>query len=143
MEYPPYNYGPYEAQAEDQRVDASVLLKRGNKITKRSRGWVGLGKNRKVGEEKEGKNQVWEEMEECRELKRGPRRRGGRRDPHLARVPSMLWSVRCGRAAIHFPLSPGWAFLCPLFGGGGGQGAALPGSPGATLLKLWGYRREG
>ena len=49
---------------EDQRVDASVLLKRGNKITKRSRGWVGLGKNRKVGEEKEGKNQVWEEMEE-------------------------------------------------------------------------------
>jgi hypothetical protein len=49
---------------EDQRVDASVLLRRGNKRIKRSRGWEGLGKKRRGGGEKEGKNQVWEEMEE-------------------------------------------------------------------------------
>ena len=32
---------------EDQRVDASVLLRRGNKIIKESRGWEGLGRQRK------------------------------------------------------------------------------------------------
>ena len=31
---------------EDQRVDASVLLIRGNKIIKGSRGWEGLGRKR-------------------------------------------------------------------------------------------------
>ena len=31
---------------EDQRVDASVLLRRGNKIIKGSRGWEGLGRKR-------------------------------------------------------------------------------------------------
>ena len=49
---------------EDQRVDASVLLRRGNKIIKGSRGWEGLGRKRRGGGEKEGQNQVWEEMEE-------------------------------------------------------------------------------
>ena len=49
---------------EDQRVDASVLLRRGNKIIKGSRGWEGLGRKRRGGREKEVKNQVWEEMEE-------------------------------------------------------------------------------
>ena len=49
---------------EDQRVDASVLLRRGNKIIKGSRGWEGLGRKRRGGGGKEGKNQVWEEMEE-------------------------------------------------------------------------------
>ena len=49
---------------EDQRVDASVLLRRGNKIIKGSRGWEGLGRKRRGGGEKEEKNQVWEEMEE-------------------------------------------------------------------------------
>ena len=49
---------------EDQRVDASVLLRRGNKIIKGSRGWEGLGRKRGVEGEKEGQNQVWEEMEE-------------------------------------------------------------------------------
>jgi hypothetical protein len=29
---------------EDQRVDASVLLRRGNNIIKRSKGWEGLGR---------------------------------------------------------------------------------------------------
>jgi hypothetical protein len=37
---------------EEQRVDASVLLRRGNKIIK-GRGWEGLGKKR--GEGREGK----------------------------------------------------------------------------------------
>ena len=32
---------------EDQRVDASVLLRRGNKIIKGSRGWEGLGRKRR------------------------------------------------------------------------------------------------
>ena len=49
---------------EDQRVDASVLLRRGNKIIKGSRGWERFGRKRTWGGEKEGKNQVWEEMEE-------------------------------------------------------------------------------
>jgi hypothetical protein len=31
---------------EDRRVDASVLLRRGNKIIKGSRGWEGLGRKR-------------------------------------------------------------------------------------------------
>jgi hypothetical protein len=43
---------------EEQRVDASVLLRRGNNMIKGRRGWGDLG-----GREKEGKNQVWEEME--------------------------------------------------------------------------------
>ena len=49
---------------EDQRVNASVLLRRGNKIIKGSRGWEGLGRKRRGGREKEVKNQVWKEMEE-------------------------------------------------------------------------------
>ena len=32
---------------EDQRVDASVLLRRGNKIIKGSRGWEGLWRKRR------------------------------------------------------------------------------------------------
>jgi hypothetical protein len=49
---------------ENQRVDALVLLRRGNKIIKGSRGWERLGRKRRGGGEKEGKNQVWEEMDE-------------------------------------------------------------------------------
>ena len=49
---------------KEHRVDASVLLRRGNKIIKGSRGWEGLGRKRRGGGEKRGKNQVWEEMEE-------------------------------------------------------------------------------
>ena len=37
---------------EDQRVDASVLLRRGNKIIKGSRGWEGLWRKRREGGEK-------------------------------------------------------------------------------------------
>jgi hypothetical protein len=48
---------------EDHRVDSSVLLRRGNKIIKGSRGWEGLGRKRRVGGEKR-KKQVWEEMGE-------------------------------------------------------------------------------
>ena len=39
---------------EDQRVDASVLLRRGNKIIKGSRGWDGLGRVRGGEGGKEG-----------------------------------------------------------------------------------------
>ena len=49
---------------EDQRVDASVLLRKVNKIIKRSRGGEGLWRKRRGRGEKEGKIQVWEEMEE-------------------------------------------------------------------------------
>ena len=34
---------------EDQRVDVSVLLRRGDKIIKGSRGWEGLGSKRGGG----------------------------------------------------------------------------------------------
>jgi hypothetical protein len=43
---------------EDQRVDASVLLRRGNKIIKGSRGREGLGRKSEGRGEKEGQNQV-------------------------------------------------------------------------------------
>ena len=66
---------------------------------------------------------------------------------HPTRVFPILWSVRHGRAAIHFPLSPGWAFKPLTHSSGGGQGATLSGNPEATLLKplgLWerGMRKE-
>jgi hypothetical protein len=58
----------------------------------------------------------------CWELKKGgPWGRGGREgaqempwgreNPRPSRVLPILWSAERGRAAIHFPLSPGWAFL--------------------------------
>ena len=40
---------------EDQKVDVSVLLRRGNKIIKRSRGWEGLGRKRRGGGKKRGR----------------------------------------------------------------------------------------
>ena len=56
-------HGPHEAQKEGRpRVDVSVLLRRRNKIIKGSRGWEELGRKRGGGGEKEGQNQVWEEM---------------------------------------------------------------------------------
>jgi hypothetical protein len=43
-----------KVKKEDTSVDASVLLRRGNKITARDRGWEGLGRKREEGEEKGG-----------------------------------------------------------------------------------------
>jgi hypothetical protein len=43
---------------EDQIMDASVLLRRGNKIIKGRRVWEGLGRNRIGGEEQKGKKQI-------------------------------------------------------------------------------------
>jgi hypothetical protein len=40
---------PHEAQEENQGVDASVLLRRENKVIKGSRGWKGFGRKR-IGE---------------------------------------------------------------------------------------------
>ena len=83
----------------------------------------------------------------CWELKGGPgeERKGGK--AHTLLEFHLCSGQRCGRAAIHFPLSPGWAFKPLTHSSGGGQGAALPGSPRATLLKppgLWerGKREE-
>jgi hypothetical protein len=67
--------------------------------------------------------------------KKGPWGRGGGQDPHPTRVLPIHWSVRHVRAAIHFPLSPGWVFKALTPSSGGGQGAALLGNPGNTLLK--------
>jgi hypothetical protein len=41
---------------EDQRVDASVLLRWGDKIIKGSRGWEGLGRKRRGVQEKRGED---------------------------------------------------------------------------------------
>ena len=49
---------------EDQRVVASVLFRSKNNIIKGSRGWEGFGGKRGWGGEKEGQNQVWEEIVE-------------------------------------------------------------------------------
>ena len=49
---------------ENQRVDASVLLRKRNNIIKRSRVCDRLWGKRRGERRKEGKNQVWEEMEE-------------------------------------------------------------------------------
>jgi hypothetical protein len=47
---------------EDQSVDASVLLRRGNKVITGGRGWEGLGRKRRGEGRKGGQDQVWEEM---------------------------------------------------------------------------------
>jgi hypothetical protein len=73
--------------------------------------------------------------------KKRPRGRGGRKDPCPARVPPMLWSGRCGRAARQFPLIPGWASKPMTHSSGGGHGAAQPESLG-LLSKALGMREE-
>jgi hypothetical protein len=55
---------PHEPQEEDQKVDTSALLRRGNNIIKGSRGWAAFGRKREGRGEKEGQNQVRKEMEE-------------------------------------------------------------------------------
>jgi hypothetical protein len=59
----------------------------------------------------------------------------------------MLWTGECGRAARCFPLSPGWASkpLTHSTEGGGEQGEAQPGGPGATPYSpgVKGERDEG
>jgi hypothetical protein len=45
---------------EDQRVDVSVLFRRGNNIIKGSRGWEGLGR-KPGGGGKKGTEEIWEE----------------------------------------------------------------------------------
>ena len=52
---------------EDQRVDASVLLRRGNKIIKGSRGWEGLGRKRGEGGEKRGRIRYGRRWRRCTE----------------------------------------------------------------------------
>jgi len=47
-----------KSKKEDQSVDASVLLKRDNKIVKQGRVWEGLRR----GSGKVGQDQVWEAM---------------------------------------------------------------------------------
>jgi hypothetical protein len=77
--------------------------------------------------------------------KRGAQGKRGEENPHPARVLPILWSVRHWRAANYLLLIPGWAFKPLTCSSGGGQGAALSGNPGATLLKgLWerGMREE-
>jgi hypothetical protein len=50
---------------EDQSVDVSVLLRKGDKIIKGGIGWEGLGRKRGGGEEKKrGPDQIWEETGE-------------------------------------------------------------------------------
>ena len=83
----------------------------------------------------------------CGNLK-GARGRGEREDiPCPARVPPMLWAVRCGKAARRFPLGPGWASkpLTPLDRGGGTRGSPRNQGPqGDTLsLEVTGKRAEG
>ena len=53
-----------QKKKKDQRVGVSVLLRRENKVIKGSRGWKGLGRKTRRGWKKEGKNQVWEEMDQ-------------------------------------------------------------------------------
>ena len=52
---------------EDQRVDASVLLRRGNKIIKGSRGWEGLGRKRRGGGEKRSRIRYGRRWRRCTE----------------------------------------------------------------------------
>jgi hypothetical protein len=64
-------HGPHEAkEKEEQRMDSFVLLSRRNKIIKGSRGWEGLGRKKREGGGKDGKNQVWEEMGEMYRVSR-------------------------------------------------------------------------
>ena len=60
---------------EDQIVDASVLLRRGNKIIKGSKGWEGLGRKRgRVGEKEEAGSDIGGDggdVQRVRKLNRG------------------------------------------------------------------------
>jgi hypothetical protein len=51
-------------------VDSSVLLRRGNKIIKGSRGWEGLGRKRSRGGEKEEESGVGGEGGRCTEVRK-------------------------------------------------------------------------
>jgi hypothetical protein len=51
---------------KDQRVDASILLSKGNKIIKGSRGWDGLGRKRRGGGEKRGGIKYGRRWRRCR-----------------------------------------------------------------------------
>ena len=58
---------------ENQRVDASDLLRRGNKIVKGSREWEGLGRKRRGGGKKRGRiryGKRWRRCTEGQELNR-------------------------------------------------------------------------
>ena len=69
-----------------------------------------------------------------------------REDTRPARVPPMLWTGRHGRAARHFPLSPGWASkpLTPLDGGWTRGSPQNQGHQGNTLCSgFMGARAEG
>jgi hypothetical protein len=50
---------------EDQGVDASVLLKRGNKIIRRSSQCEGLGRKRRGGGGKQGKSRYGRRWKRC------------------------------------------------------------------------------
>jgi hypothetical protein len=60
--------------------------------------------------------------------------KGGRKNPHPARVLPIIWSVRRGRPALDFPLNRESE---------SGKGTALPRNPGATLLKPPGLQERG
>ena len=77
--------------------------------------------------------------------KRGPGRRMGSEDPCPARIPLMPWTGRHGRAARHFPFSPGWASRALTHLTGDGQWAAQPGGTRATPCSppVMGEREEG
>jgi hypothetical protein len=55
---------------EDQRVDASVLLSSGNKIIKGSKGWEGLERKRRRGEEESGMGGDVGDVQRVRKLNR-------------------------------------------------------------------------
>ena len=75
--------------------------------------------------------------------KGGPRGGGGRGKAHTS--PEFhLYSAQSGLGGLPPTLSTHpWVGIPLSHSSGGGQGAALPGDPGATLLKPQGYRREG
>ena len=77
--------------------------------------------------------------------KKGPLGRGGKEKTHT--LPEFyLFSGLSGVGgllSIYLPLISGWAFKPLTHSLGGGQGAALPGIPGATLLtRVMGERDE-
>jgi hypothetical protein len=77
--------------------------------------------------------------------KTGPRKRGGSENSCPARVPLMPWTGRHGRAARHFPFSPGWASKALTHLTGDGQWATQPEGTGATPCSppVMGEREEG
>jgi hypothetical protein len=83
---------------EDQRVDVSVLLRRGNNIIKGSRRWEGLGRNIRDGGEKGSRIRYGRRWKRCTEGQEIEQRCVAMRDGKLGGSNQKVPDARKARA---------------------------------------------